>query len=332
MKKGVIGLIFSIFSIFISSLLLFVSINLNKKNLLLAYNVNNNITYNINATDSLFYDKNNINDSNSFPVDFINSIDVNFNNNISFNKETDLVSSYKVYAKIEVMDSNKDVNNIIYSKTDYLLEEQDIKSNSILQNTIAKQVNIDYKKYNDIVNKYKLKINMPVEARLKVVMETNNKSDILDKEEKLVFIVPLSVNTITITTDYNKNYNDNVYEEVNNRNAYIICSVLIIILSIFVLIFSIRNIHFNRKDYSLYKLNKILNYYEQIIVLVKNAPIIKKESILKIEYFQDMIDLNRELKQPILYYKSNDNDLGLFILISNDRTYIYEVDSKREKI
>lgn len=332
MKKGVIGLIFSIIGIFVSSLLLFISINLNKKNLLLAYSVNNNITYNINATDLSFYDKNNINDSNSFPVDFIDSIDVNFTNNISFNKNIDLINSYKIYAKIEVTDSNKEVNNIVYSKTYNLLEEKNILKNNTTQNTISKQVNIDYKKYNDIVNKYKLKIKMPVEARLKVVMELTNKSDTLNNKDKLILSMPLSVNAINITKDFNKNYSDSIYEEIENRKLYIICAILIIILSIFVLIFSIKNIHFNRKDYSIYKLNKILKYYEQIIVLVKNAPIIKKESILKIEYFKDMIDLNRELKQPILYYKSNEDDLGLFILISDNRSYIYEVDSKREKI
>lgn len=45
-----------------------------------------------------------------------------------------------------------------------------------------------------------------------------------------------------------------------------------------------------------------------------------------------MIDLNRELKQPILYYKSNVDDYGLFIIIDSSKTYVYQVDSKKEKL
>lgn len=332
MKKGVIGIIFSIFTIMVSLLLLFISINLDKKNILLSYNVNNNITYNINATDPSFYDENNISDSNSFPIEFIDNIDVTFINNISFNKQVDLVNSYKIYARIEIVDSNKEVNNVIYSKNYNLLEENNIKHNSILQNNVTNTVSIDYKTYNEVVNKYKLKVKMPVEAKLKVIMESSNKNDILDNKEKLILSIPLSVNTINITKDFNKNYSDNIYEKVENKYVYIICSLLMILLSIFVLIFSIRNVHFNRKDYKLYKLNKILNYYEQIIVVVSNPPNINKESVLIVNEFKDMIDLNRELKQPILYYKSNVDDYGLFIIIDSSKTYVYQVDSKKEKL
>lgn len=332
MKKGVIGIIFSIFTIMVSLLLLFISINLDKKNILLSYNVNNNITYNINATDPSFYDENNISDSNSFPIEFIDNIDVTFINNISFNKQVDLVNSYKIYARIEIVDSNKEVNNVIYSKNYNLLEENNIKHNSILQNNVTNTVSIDYKTYNEVVNKYKLKVKMPVEAKLKVIMESSNKNDILDNNEKLILSIPLSVNTINITKDFNKNYSDNIYEKVENKYVYIICSLLMILLSIFVLIFSIRNVHFNRKDYKLYKLNKILNYYEQIIVVVSNPPNINKESVLIVNEFKDMIDLNRELKQPILYYKSNVDDYGLFIIIDSSKTYVYQVDSKKEKL
>lgn len=331
MKSRIFGIIFSIFGIFISFALLFLSLNYNKKTLLLSYKVNNNVDYKVYVNDSNFYDNDYITNERNIPVSYIDYINVDFTNNISFNEMTSLTYSYNVLARIEVTDSNKDTDNVVFSKDYELLNEKDLNLKNISSNNISKSIDIDYKKYNEVVNKYKLQLKMPVEAKLKVIMKVHNKNNMLDNNDELVLSIPLSVNTINIRKEYKDSYSESIYNEVEKGDIYIILSSILLVLSVLSLILIFKNAFYNGKNYMTYKLNKIMKYYEQIIVQVSNPPKIDKKSILKITEFKDMIDLNRELNEPILYYKGNDN-YGLFIIINNNRTYIYEINSNKEKI
>lgn len=331
MKKRIFGIIFSILGIFVSFILLVLSINYSKETLLLSYNVTNNINYKVYLIDNDFYDNEYLTNEKNYPVNFIDHISVDFSSNISFNKKVDINYSYSIIARIEVTDSNKSTNNIIFTKDYALLSDQEILASDALTNNISKIVDIDYKKYNDVVNKYKLELKMPVDSKLKIIMKINNKNDLVDNSDELILEMPLSVNTINIIKNYKENYSDNVYNKVNSSYIYIILSSILLLLSTIILVNIFKNKFFDNENYKIYKLNKILKYYEQIIVVVSNFPKVDKASVLRVNEFKDMVDLNRELKQPILYYKSDNYKYGIFMLTSLDKTYIYEITSIKEK-
>lgn len=133
---------------------------------------------------------------------------------------------------------------------------------------------------------------------------------------------------------------------MNNKKTITICSIgALIVLAIVILITIMSNltgfsiilgtlfiiliiclgIYLKEEpdEYQIYLKNKnrILRTYDQIIIEVEDIPNIAGKNIIKVKSFEDLVDAQLELREPI-YYK-NDNDSCFFILLHYNEACVY---------
>lgn len=53
-------------------------------------------------------------------------------------------------------------------------------------------------------------------------------------------------------------------------------------------------------------------------------------TLIIVKYFKDMLDIHRELNEPILHFHKNENSTHKFII--KDSEYIYRLNNEKEKI
>lgn len=330
MKKGIVIIIISILSLMMSVFLIFLGLFNTDTDNIVSYKVDNKVNHKVYLIENKFYDQNYLTNQDTYPLEFINYIEFEFINSFSMSKTLDLRQEYSISAFIEVKDTTKDVDNILLNKEYKLLEKENININSS-SNNIIRKVNINYKEYNEFANQYKLKVKVPSEATLKIIMKINTKAeDINDKNEVLVSI-PLSGNTVSINNLYEETYSGSTVNKVNNMSM-IIVSIILFIVSLTMIIYSFNEIIYNSNNYINIKLKKILSTYEQIVVDIDNLPTFKEDNIIIVKYFKDMLDIHRELNAPILHFNVDNSSNHKFIIRDNEYLYIYSLDNKKEKI
>ena len=83
----------------------------------------------------------------------------------------------------------------------------------------------------------------------------------------------------------------------------------------------------NRKNYYEKILNKILKDYAEIIVEVSNPINLNGLEVFDIKNFDDMIDLEEELKSPILLYETIKGKESVFIVVNDNYAYVYTLNN-----
>ena len=170
-------------------------------------------------------------------------------------------------------------------------------------------------------------------ASEKVLNEKNKEGNSYDlnNKSKAILTIPLSQQEINITLS-----NQNVDEDkqlvsgskliVKDTNYLAVCIVLMIFMVLLItqIIKKILVFTNNKSKYDVY-IEKILRGYDRIIVNVTTVPNFEKYNIIKVESFQEIIDVRDNFKCPINYYVITPHQKCEFFVINNDDLYIYVV-------
>jgi hypothetical protein len=134
-----------------------------------------------------------------------------------------------------------------------------------------------------------------------------------------------------MTTNYDKSTSYVLYKDVSSvKNKKVaILYVFTLLISLLLFITNKDKLILNNKTYYTKTLNKILKDYNDIIVEVSSEANFKKLEILDIKKFEDMVDIEEELKSPILLYEIEKNKKSLFVVVHNNYAYRYILDSKK---
>lgn len=100
----------------------------------------------------------------------------------------------------------------------------------------------------------------------------------------------------------------------------VIYSLFILLIALFIIIFLIRNIKYNKDPYN-YNLQKLLNSYDCLLVEITDIPDLANKSIIVTKYFKDMLNVQFNYRKSIYYIKT-DNTCD-FILINDQEVYVY---------
>lgn len=88
-------------------------------------------------------------------------------------------------------------------------------------------------------------------------------------------------------------------------------TIIEVILVIFLFIF----LNNNRSEDSIYKsdLKRIIKTYDSVLVKINDIPDFTEKEVIRVDYFEDLINAQEEVKKPIFYIE--DNSSTTFILI-----------------
>ena len=307
-------------------------------NVLSVLNVNyrekSNLDYKVYLKNNEFYDSEYLGKGMSYVASLIDKITADFNYTFDIDKESSIDFDYDITAELVISDTTK--NNILLKKDYTLLQSTKENMKNAKQHTINKTINIDYDYYNKIANKFKVSYGIDTKSDLNIYLNiheknTENNSFKLENKSVMALTIPLSQKSINITLDYKDiNKTSQVIknsEIIINNYIYLALGAALILIGIleFIHLINLLLLTKNKKtNYDKY-INKILNEYDRLIVETTTAPNMQDKNIIKINRFNELLDVRDNLKLPIKYYVISKHQKCQFYIDHEEELYILTI-------
>lgn len=290
---------------------------------IIKYDEVSNSTYKVCLQLNDVYDVSCLNEDMRYASSLVDNIPVSFTYNVDFSENIDYELAYHVIVYNKIYDKdNKE--KLLYEDKEVLVDKTFVgQLDSKIQ--FDTDVLVDYKKYNDFVNNYKLKYYSNVDSFLEVVLYLDE-----TEEERVIGSVdiPLGVDTFEIKKHNLKNVNKSV--EVGNdiltsqANINLFFGSFLIVLSLILDLRLVRLVRatFRKKSKYEIELDRILKEYDKDIVNVYDYVDDNNRENIKVESFGELVDAAHIISKPILYNRINDVK-SEFIVEDNDKLYKY---------
>jgi len=151
------------------------------------------------------------------------------------------------------------------------------------------------------------------------------------KESVISLSVPLSMQTVAVELSDNLiNTNGNVIKCESDSNAeivFIITGLLLILIALIIVIYIIRYIIKTRTAETIYEreIKKILNNYGPYIQTLNTEFDFSDYQLLKLNTFNDMLEIRDTIRQPILMKENGDRTGTYFVIPSDKILYVYRM-------
>lgn len=317
--------------IIITIFLLCVYCQKNKKQYV-KYDEKSDIDYKVYLKDNDFFKNTYLDKDKQYIASLIDYIDADFNYSLSLKeKDIEYKYSYRIEANVSVKEKNE--SRLLYNNTILLFEEKKNISNSSDVN-INKQVKIDYNYYNDLIKKF---INIydldDTESTLNINMYVNvlgsceEFSSDSSKEAVITLSIPLTTKTVAIDFGDNLINSENNLLLCNKTNGswiYILLTILTGSITVGIILYTINYSIKTTTAENIYEkqLKKILNNYGSYIQVIGNDFEFDGYQLLKVNSFNDMLEIRDTVKQPILM-KENNNKTGTYFVIPSNTKILY---------
>lgn len=112
---------------------------------------------------------------------------------------------------------------------------------------------------------------------------------------------------------------------------YILIPIILLIINIILLISYLRNTKSKESMYNS-NLKRIIKTYDSILVKTKDIPDFNNKEIVRIDYFEDLVSAQEEVKKPIFYIVHEESTS--FILIDDNIicTYFLKLNENKKNI
>lgn len=291
-----------------------------------------NLDYKVYLNQNDIYDEEYLEKDMSYVAELINLIKVDIKYNFTVNKESDYDFKYQILGDLVIEDeSSKDT--VFYKKTYILSDEIKEMIEHDTKYDIDKTISIDYWYYNGLATKFKKDYKVSTKSYLKIYVDIIGETQDTNfyrfsNKIKPSITIPLVEDSIKIDT---KNINNT--KRVGNRPETTIRSLplfslgivllLVAILMLAQIIIKIKNIYPKKSLYDK-TISKILNKYDDIIINTTTPPS-RKNKIINVLEFKELLDVYNQVKEPIKYYVINEHNKCEFYLNHNKEIYILTI-------
>lgn len=294
------------------------------------YSEKSNLDCKVYLKKNEFYSEEYLGKNMLYVASLIDKITIDFNYNFTSDENINLDFEYKIIGKLLITDS--DEKNSYFEKEYVLLESKNTSITDGNNQSIKENIEIDYGYYNTIANRFKTSYGVDTSSKFViyfVVNKDNSEENIIINNVSLMSIsIPLSERAVNISMDYQDINNTN--NIISNSNViidniiYVIVAVIFIIISLVMLVKSIRLLTLLKTDKSNYDkyINKLLTEYDRLIVETSTAPITSGNNIIRINKFQELLDVRDNLKLPIMYYVVNKHQKCYFYITYENKIYL----------
>ena len=295
----------------------------------ISYNENSKVDYKVYLKENDFYKEEYLNKDQGYISNLIKYISTDFDYYIKFSKEANFKYSYRISAEVDVKDEKSDSN--IYHFSEDLVTKSDIVGNKSLD--FDKKIDINYDEYNDKIRKFKdiYDLNNSISTlNINLYIAIDNIDDTsLNINEKKVSSITIPLTERTVSIDINNeiiqdNINKMVINKVHNHNWILLISLIFLLFSVVYTIYLIIYSRRTRTAQMIYEkeIKSIMNNYDSYIQKISGTYDIGTSQVLKIESFNDMLEIRDTLKQPILMLE-NEKKNGTFFIIPATNSIIY---------
>jgi len=238
------------------------------------------------------------------------------------------------YVDVKMILEDNETKEVFYTNTYPLIDKvtKHVKNSKITK--IDQNIQLDYDFYNDKAKEMEQLATGSVSGKLvlKMYVELNTKYDkfakTVTKEDVVEVNVPLLSNQVSSNLVSDKEKKD-LYEEkakpelVNESMLY--AGVALLIVDTMFLLSGISFFFKSTPKKSKYcKLRDgLLNEYGSIIVNARKMPVIKGKNIIDCYSFGELLDAQKLLEKPIIYYETVKDQKCTFFIVGDDDIYEY---------
>lgn len=314
----------------LSIYLLFTSLSFQREKYI-NYNEKGSLDYKVNLKENSFYDTKVLDKNLIYVSSLIDSIDTYFNYDFNIDDKIDMDFDYSVVAKLRITDSE---GSNSYLEKDYtLVNNKKVSMKNDNHINISEKVNIDYGYYNSIASGFKSTYGVDSKSNLIVSLKVNKSNSnvkVNNNSSVQVINIPLSERSINIKLDYiDINSNSSVVSEreISISNIlYIVISVLLLVFSLYFILKFIRLLEKNipkKNKFDKY-VEKLLREYDRLIVESHTIIDFDNYEIIKVNNFNELLDVRDNLKVPINYFVVIPHQKAYFYIVSTN-VYLYVV-------
>ena len=306
--------------------------------LTLKYSEDNSINYKVFLKQNNYFDTEYLGENRTYITSIIDYIHINYIYNLNYSEEVSGDYSYRIDAFIFANKSGGE--GYYWSKRFNLVEPKTLSLNNTKNLFIKESVDIDYNKYNKILEEFKKDYSLGTDGLLKIqlVVESNTTGEKYTENIKvpssLNLSVPLLEKAVEVSIEKDAVSVDKELTMVDPvaRNIKIICfflGIFIILLTIALIIKIVINRMINRQNH-LYAstLKKYVESHDSIIANVENLPDITDLNTVRVSSFEELIDVYNEVRMPINFYENKEHTRATFRIINDSMCWEYILDKK----
>ena len=302
-----------------------------------SYQEDNSVHYKVFLKKNDFFETPYLDENKTYITSLIDHLNVDFQYAINFSDKVSGDYEYDIKAIISADKKNNEVGN--YWTKEFVVKELDkLDVNNKSSYLIKENIDIDYNKYNDLLNEFKKETKVTTDATLTIKMEIKNAVNAedtdVDFDRELSLSIPLSELTVEgkVSTEDESKSNTITKRVRDHHPKFIFCRVVGIISTItsFLMLFSLYKMYKRMilKDLYKHKLKKLTTTYDGIIVNVKNLPDLTGLNVIEVTSFEELIDAHSEVRLPINFYENERKKQSYFVLINGGQAYVYRFNLK----
>lgn len=250
-------------------------------------------------------------------------IELNFLYQYEASNKEDLYYQYDISSTLNINYAN--TNQTLVTKTYPIITNKTLEQKDSSRIEVKESVNIDYQMYYQEVQKFKEQFNLPVSASL--VVSFNLKMQLGEEQDKNPSVSIVTIDLTGSVFEIKIQESDNEQEtilEINKMNektnwTLVVVLVILFITSFAYLIYQIKNYKIPKTTNIKKEIKEILRKYGQIIIELEKEPEINLKNIIDVKNFNELIEVEEEIREPILYYRKNDK--AIFLIIDHYVTY-----------
>lgn len=305
------------------------------KELDLSYSYQGDVNYQVTYLQNKFYD-NNSSQSDIYVSSLIDKIKVNMKYELSSSKDMDTTLVYDIKARLVNNYNYNNVSSVLWEKEYILLSSRTTKSSYINEN-----ITIPYQSYNSLAlsfqQQYKLSLNSYLLVEMNVKSSSSFGENSYVDDGKVTLKIPLLQNVVKLEKNVEVAPPKNIYDTLSVDNDF---PYVTFILACVILLFSLISATLSLSSFlvidriSRYndKKKQIMRRYSDIIAEVTTRPSLKDLEVIDIKHFDDLVDIEEELRSPILFYEVKGKYESVFVIIEDNKAYRYVLKVPRVKV
>ena len=305
------------------------------------YTTNSNVDYKVYLKPNKFYDARYLDKGKKYIANIIDYVDLNLLYGFNLTKQGNTTYTYNILAQISSEYELNGATAELWSKKYELVSSKTLTKTSATGFSINEKLKIDYEKYNQLANNYKEEYGISSDTKLSIIVNINSNTrldgyaDTIRETKAIKLSMPLdkAVTDVTVTgaEPANKTITETIKGERHINYILLIGALIAATASgvfggiSFYKLFKITNV-----SQYIVQQKRILKSYGDVIAEVTTKPDLYGLKIIEVKEFDDLINIEEELRVPILFYELPDKDESWFVITTSTQAYRYILKSNAD--
>lgn len=308
--------------------------------MLYAYNINRIANYKVYLKENNYINEEYMGMNATYITELVESIKSNFIYNYSVSQNATSKAEYKILAtlNVEYHETGEATGTKLWTREYTLLEPKTIELDTN-QININENIEINFNEYNSEIKTFKKQYGLPIKAYLNIDMIVDSQiklqnSEKIEKDNSVISLkMPLNEQVFEITENYEKVSKGQAIDKIQRSNLLNIVLLVIGIVLLLVSGIGILNIirklisNENKTNYEI-ALARILKNYGDIVAEVVTPTETEGMKIIDVKNFDQLLDIEEEIRMPILFYETIEKQEGEFTIIYENVVYRYVLGGK----